>query len=274
VNAGDDRVRVVREGVLKVSAEGATALTYTIQMTNKPAPVPVITLAEGSEGQLAGGTLTLETWGQPHLFSATAFDIVVDFGIEDIRVGIGAAGNNNYITISEFGGVPQAGGSAGKSGTGGFIVAYYKNNTLEEVLADPSLPQARLYINVEYVDPPTVTGIVANTEAIGHKAAASFWKAGQKSTSDFVLAKLSDGTTRAYNSNGDGTLLSGKFNENTKGAGTENVSHSGWFPNVNLDGTPATDATLSWTITHTSHFEEEGWTVVITTQKLDANPEQ
>lgn len=275
VSAGDDRIRVVREGVLKVSAEGASALTYTIQMTDKPAPVPVITLAEGSEGQLAGGTLTLTTWGQPRLFSATAFDIVVDFSMEDIRVGIGSAGDNNYITISEFGGVPQAGGSAGKPGTGGFIVAYYyKDYELADVLADETLPQARLYIDVEFVDPPTPVGIEVYTERLGKCSGVSFWRnSDRKSPGDFVLTKLSDGTTRTYNSNSDGAVVAGDFDQYTEGRTSE--APMGWWSYVALklnEALPPVGTTVKFKVTSKIHFEDPAWTVTVETQTLAESP--
>jgi hypothetical protein len=220
VSAGDDRVRVVREGILKVSAEGATALTYTIQMTNKPALVPVITLAEGSEGQLAGGTLTLPTSGLSHPFTAAAFDIApIDFGIEDIRVGIGAAGDGDYITISEYGGVPQAGGVNGKPGTGGFIVAHYKGNTLEEVLADETLPQAKLYINVTRVAPTAPIGIEVDTENSPKFTAGN---GNQKQLTGFVKVKLDNGEYIAAGSIGSAglgnfTFVSGYYSQTETG---------------------------------------------------------
>jgi hypothetical protein len=266
----DNRLRVVREGKLKVSTAGSDT-TFTIIQTGKPELVPTIALDPEITG-LNNGTLTLTTTGQPRSFNATAFTISpIDFGISDIKIGIGAG--DDYITISEYGGVPRAGGSTGTPGTGGYIVAYHKNNTLEEVLTDETLPQARLYINVTYVAPNAIVGIVANTEAIGTTAAASFWKLAQKSTISFVKAKLNDGTIVAYSSSDHGSLLSGNFNANTKGAGTENTSHPGWYPNVQLESPlPEVGAEISWTITHSAHFEEDGWTVIITTTRLAEQP--
>ncbi|MDR3184266.1 MAG: hypothetical protein LBT49_02540 [Prevotellaceae bacterium] len=272
----ETRSRAVREGVLKVSVNragypgAAATATYVVKMTGKPDLVPVITLAEGLTG-VENGTLTLTTWGQPRQITRASFKIALEFEEEDIKVDIGNAGDDSYITTSLSGAI-QAGGSSGKAGTGGFVVAYYKDNTLQEVLADETLPQAKLYVNVTFVDPPEVVGIELNVAAIGKCSTASFWKTGQKTTTAFVLAKLNDGTTRAYDSSQDGSLLSGNFNANTKGAGTENASHAGWYPNVNLNGTPETDAELSWTITHANHFEETAWTVVVTTKKLAENP--
>ncbi|MDR1881804.1 MAG: hypothetical protein LBR26_03360, partial [Prevotella sp.] len=75
----EDRVRVVREGKLKVSVEGAKEevepLVFTIVMKDKPALVPVITLSEGLAEKLTGGKLVLENVGQYHLFTANSFTI-------------------------------------------------------------------------------------------------------------------------------------------------------------------------------------------------------
>ncbi|MDR1022934.1 MAG: hypothetical protein LBL94_06675 [Prevotellaceae bacterium] len=285
VNAGDDRVRVVREGVLKVSAEGATALTYTIQMTNKPALVPVITLSEALTEQLEGGILKLTTSGQLRQFTATAFDIApIDFGSEDIKVEIGAGGE--YIT--EFGvdgeitstGIFQAGGSVGTAGTGGFIVAYYKGNTLDEVLADENLPQTRLNINVEYVAPTAPVGIELYTEAIGTTGTAAFWRNnanGRQLPSSFILIKLNNGETRPYDGATDSNLgiLAGDFDQYLEGRTNEDTEHSGWWSHVALklnEDLPPVGTTVKFKVTSKAHFGEPDWTVTVETQTTAANP--
>jgi hypothetical protein len=272
LNAGGDRIRIVREGRLSVAlAENSEVdpREVVIIQTGKPAVAPVITLAANENFTYTAGPsgklLTLQATGLSRTFPASWFNIApIDFDPNDIKVGIGAG---DYITM-HANGVPQAGGSGAAHGSGGFVVAYYKDHTLEEVLADATLPQARLYIDVEeYM--LTVDGIVISPN-VGLTNAASFKKSGAKASSSFVYVKLSDGSTRAFDTSQDGSVLSGEFNHYTKGV-AENSDRPGWFSNVNLNNSPADGETLSWTITHKDHFKEEGWTVTVTTTKLPAD---
>lgn len=228
-----DALRTVREGKLKITLEGsseAESVEVVIVQTDKPALTPVITLSEnenytytdGPDGKL----LTLQTVGVPNVFPATWFKIApVDFDPSDIRVGTGRVGN--YIT--EFAGIPRAGGFGGATGTGGFIVAFYKDNTLEEVLADENLPQARLYVNVEYVEPDAVVGIVANTE---NPPAFRHGNTSTKSTSGFVRIKLANGEEKPvgdFSSTHSFTWVSGYYSQTQPGTNDVYTVGSGKF---------------------------------------------
>jgi hypothetical protein len=237
VNVPDDnRLRVVREGKLKVSTVGSD-ITFTIVQTGKPALVPTIALDPEIDG-LDNGTLTLTTTGQPRSFNATYFTISpIDFGISDIRVDIGEGA---YITTS-LGGVPQAGGSTGTPGTGGYIVAYHKDNTLEEVLTDETLPQARLYINVELQE-VTAVGIelvetLPTLKANGNSA---------RQPKQFIKILLSNGTSvtaaSAGTDYGDFTVVTGHYSCTVGATPDLTTSGSGAGPY------PADDTTSPWRI--------------------------
>ncbi|MDR0687791.1 MAG: hypothetical protein LBF55_03775 [Prevotellaceae bacterium] len=276
LNKGEGRVRTVREGLLKVSVVGVDTLTYTIKMTGKPALTPVISVDPEIDGLVEGNKLVLQTTGGHRLFNATYFTISpIDFGEEDIRVGIGAG---DYITMAASG-VPQAGGLDGTAGTSGYVVAYYKDNTLEGVLADETLPQARLYVDVEYVAPTEVVGIELKSN-IGGCSANSFWRNnanGRQVPSAFVVLKLNNGETRAYDSSTDSHFgfLAGNFSEHMEGRTTEDSDHPGWWTYVALklnDALPEVGTAINFDVTSKEHFGEEGWTVTVTTQTVAANP--
>jgi hypothetical protein len=283
LNKGEGRMRVVREGLLKVSAEGVDTLTYTIKMTGKPALTPVISVDPEITGLVDGNKLVLQTiTGGRRIFTVNSFTISpIDFGRDDIRVGTG--GSSDYIT-TDANGVPQAGGLNAAYGTGSFVVAYYKDNTLEQVLRDETLPQARLYVDVELVESTAVVGIELKPN-IGQCNTNSFWRNnanGSQFAYNFIIVKLNNGETRNYDGQTDSNLrlLTGGFNEYLQGIGDESESHAGWFPKVSLlqgdpIGTaalPPAGTTVSFTITSTAHFNEPGWTVTVTTQTLAANP--
>ncbi|MDR1883997.1 MAG: hypothetical protein LBR26_14625, partial [Prevotella sp.] len=239
--------------------------------------VPVITLSEGLAEKLTGGKLVLENVGQYHLFTANSFTISpIDFGIEDIRIGIGAG---SYIITSPSG-VPQAGGSGSATGTGGYVVAYYKENTLEEVLANENLPQVRVNVDVELGEATEIVGIIPNTAALGTKGNASFWRNnanGRQALSGFVLVQFDNGTTAPYDATTHNlSLLAGDFDSYLEGRTTQDQEHPGWWLYVALkqnEALPSVGTTVSFKITSGLHFGEPAWTATITTQTTSANPE-
>lgn len=286
--SAEGRLRVVREGKLKVLLAGVDSLTYTIKMTDKPALTPVISLGEGIAEKLAGATtLTLLTTGEFQTFPPSAFVITpaIDFGEEDIRVG---RSDTTYITA--WAGIPRAGGRGASVGSGDFIVAYHKDYTLEEVLANENLPQVRLSVNVELGAATAVVGIVPNTES------PATWKAGaankQKQLLQFVKAKLDNGEeilAQELGSAGFGafTFVSGYYSQTTSGANDVYTVTSGkYYPdekaespwrtgNLMLKNTelPAGSAVtfkisvakIVYKDVAIEHLGEDAWTVDITT---------
>ncbi|MDR0566270.1 MAG: hypothetical protein LBG47_04425 [Prevotellaceae bacterium] len=280
--SAEGRLRVVREGKLKVLLAGVDSLTYTIKMTDKPALTPVISLGEGIEG-LENGKLTLSTTGTPRLFTASYFTISpIDFGIEDIRVEIGSAGTGKYIDMSRSG-APQAGGLNRAAGTGGFVVAYHGDNTLEQALTDEKLPQARLYVDVELVAPTAVVGIELHP-SIGQCNGASFWRNnanGRQPASNFVLMKLNNGTKRAYDGQTDSNLRfrAGDFDGYMEGRTSADtiVVHNiktVWWTHTSLKAgdLPAVGTTVKFKVTSIAHFLDPKWTVEVETQTRSASP--
>jgi hypothetical protein len=265
----NDASRTVNEGQLSVALSGSTITkTVTIVQTNKPPLVPEIKLAEVLT-DVEAGTLTLTTTGTHRHITNSSFVISpIDFDPNDIKVGIGAG---DYITMHASG-VPQAGGLNAADGTGGYVLAYYKDNTLEEVKADETLPQARLYVNVEYVAPTAIVGIEANP-AIGSANTTKFYSNSngqRKMPQNFIVVKLNNGETRAYNSGSDSGLsfLAGNFSAHLEGRTTEDTDHSGWWTYVALkaaDAVPDVGTQVSFDVTVKAHFGEPEWTVTITT---------
>jgi hypothetical protein len=287
LNFGDDRIRLVREATLKIEVPNVLDTTFTIIQTDKPALTPVISLDPEITGLVDGNKLVLQTTGTPRNFSASYFTISpIDFGIEDIRVGIGAG---DYITMAASG-IPRAGGVGQASGTGGYVVAYYKDNTLEQVLRDETLPQAKLYVDVEYVEPGTVVGIELKPEigSASTVAAVRFYSATsnqRKMPYNFIVLKLGDGSTRAYDSSTDSHFgfLAGNFSEYLEGRTSEDKDHSGWWTYVGLKAdpeitTPVTPlapvgSDISFDITSKEHFGEDGWTVTVATKTVKSATE-
>jgi hypothetical protein len=277
--------RTVLEGKLKIALSGsAVTKEVVIIQTGKPKLEPEITLGDIENYTITDGPsgklITLQTVGSPVDFKASWFKVEpIDFDLSDIRVGIGNDGG--YITTNPNTLVPQAGGLNAADGTGGFVVAYHKDYDLQEVLANPELPQARLYINVDFVAENAVVGIEPHP-SIGQCTGASFWRnttQGRQNPSNFIVMVLNDGTKRAYDNGLDGAFgfLAGNFDNYLEGRTGENASHSGWWTYVALRANvdvPQVGTSVSFQITEKAenHFLKPGWTVTITTQTLAASP--
>jgi hypothetical protein len=193
-----------------------------------------------------------------------------------------AKGEGDYITITASG-VPQAGGSKGTAGTGGFVVAYLEgaSGTPGEIIADPTIPQARLYVNVDQVDPPAVVGIVASPE-IGIAKTSSFYYGNtcNRTAQSLIYFKFEDETTGPFDSDYGLDIRVGEFGGDTdendafyvKG-GSEDSGLSGWFSRALLTSSavPA-GKIITFKATVKSHANEPAWTVSITTPILAGDP--
>jgi hypothetical protein len=304
------RSRTVLQGELKIVLTGGAdlnAIEVVLVQTDKPAlEAPVITFSAAANNDTrltntADGNklMTLSTSSQPTRFSSENFFTVtpIDYDPVNILLRPGTNPASTYIRMSAAGALEVGGGFETEDhGQGQYMVAFYsaKRDTLTETnevyqarvaaafAAAEATGKHRIYVDVNYVAPTTVVGIIANTDAIGKTGKASFWRNnanGRQVPQTFILAKLNDGNTRVYDPTTDGVVMAGKFDQYLEGRTTE--YETGWWSHValkaafgnNLDVDCPVGTDLSFTITHKDHIEEEGWTVKVETKRMAANPE-
>ena len=303
------RTREVQEGKLKVELIGGAQLSpleVFIVQTDKPAiesiepaVVSIVDNEEYTDAPDGNGnklkTLTA-TDGDWTSFSLDLFNVMpLDYNRD--RILVRACPNAEYIVTTSAGAVRTAGDKT-KSGTGEYVVGFYcaakgENETDDAYQArvtatyDAAVASGtgRIYVNLEaFVEPDAVVGIVLNTEAIGTAGAASFWTNTtnqRKMPASFVLAKLNNGETRAWNTTNDGILMVGEFSTHMEGRTKEYTDEDfpGWwsyaaikaaYTALDTDCPVGTD--LSFKITHKDHYNETAWTVQVETERLAGNP--
>ena len=290
--ADNARRRDVTEGTIKVSIQGNTAIsekTVVIVQKNKPVLTPTITLADESlytdvpDGKL----LTLKTSGSPKYIYSTTFKVApIDFAPENIRVR--PQPESSYINApSPTNPATSAGGRDGDVGEGDYVIAFYCESTvqtdIDAALAQAvagTIPFAKLYVNVEAVVPADVVGIEVDTEALGTKGRASFWRNnanGRQVPSGFIKVKLSNGDIEPYDASAHAIeLLAGEFDEHLEGRSLEDPDHPGWWSHVSLKAgdLPPVGTEVSFTVSRkgAAYISKPEWTARITTNTVSSNP--
>ncbi|MDR0511160.1 MAG: hypothetical protein LBH06_08730 [Rikenellaceae bacterium] len=299
------RTRAVREGLIHVAVTGSTTIApITVvaaqKKSSKPALTPNVYLVnnsnytDGPDGKL----LTLYTTSNGmRTFTASSFDVSpIDFDQNNIVVR--PKSGSAYILAP---GAPlpggtgtaaatQAGGINAAYGTGDYVIAFYPTDRSTSGIqaafdaavaatdADPDSPLgARLYVNVDYVGPDGVVGIVASTWGTSTTA---FWRNnanGRQLPNSFVLMKLNSGNTRPYDGTEDGalTIYGGQFNQYLEGRTTEDADHPGWWSHVALKASedlPPVGTNVTFTVTVKQHHLDPDWTVDVSVNTVAANP--
>ena len=263
-----ERQRAVREGRLEVSLQGDASvepLIIVIVQTDKPALVPVVTVSYNPLNTEIGGKMTrvLTNQGSTTSFNNSSFTIdpmdleytttwqkVGDESrwVSQLNVGIVAV-NAPYINDTF-----QAGGEGADPSSGGYILGYHNSMTREQALAEPetSTRVARLYVDIIAEDPESpIVGIVLNEAAISantdtgvqfFQRIAPFTTNSNRSPSSFILAKLENGTTRAWGTGGgaggrDGSLIVGELSEYMQLV-TLDANNPGWSSSIRLQFDP------------------------------------
>ncbi len=225
------------------------------------------------------------------------FDISpIDFKFSDSRVVGMTSPDATYINPSSLSIRMDVINASETDATGEYVVAFFLSakgadetddayNARKQAAYEEAVEAGsnRIYVNVEYVAPDAIVGIILNEDVIGTTSTASFWRNnanGRMIPYNFVLLKLFSGETRAYDNSSDNLrIMAGEFDQYLEGRTTEYTT--GWWSHVALkqsftdldtDCPVGTPLQFKITVEGEGRFLEPDWTVTVNTERLAANP--